>query len=41
MADPFNPEGMLPAADWLKISVSGRSGFGLDIDDDPPIVTQL
>ena len=41
MAHIFARQIILPAAKWLKISVCSRSGFGLDIDGDPPIVTQL
>jgi len=35
------PKAILPAEERPEISISSHGGFGLDIDDEPPIVTQL
>jgi hypothetical protein len=36
-----SPKPVLAAAERPEISICSRDGFGLDIDHEPPIVTQL
>ena len=36
-----SPESVLATGERPEMSLCSRDGFGLDIDDEPPIVTQL